>query len=44
MAEDRAPLLDPVEEIKEARKYMCQIDIEGSMIVMCNKLERYYTN
>jgi hypothetical protein len=44
VAEDRAAFFDPVEEIKVARKYMCQIDIEGSMIVMCNKLERNYTN
>jgi len=44
VAEDRAAFLDPVEAIKVAKKYMCQIDIEGSMIVMCNKLERNYTN
>jgi hypothetical protein len=44
VAEDRAEFLDPVQRIKVAGKYMCQMDIEGSMIVMCNKLERNYTN
>lgn len=44
VAEDRAAFLDPVEGIKVARKCMFQIDNEGSMIVMCNKLERNYTN
>jgi hypothetical protein len=43
VAEDRAAFLDPVERIQMARKYMCQIDIEGSRIVMCNKLERNCT-
>jgi hypothetical protein len=44
VAEDRAAFFNPVERIKLARKYMCQIDIEGSRIVMCNKLERNCTN
>lgn len=44
LAEDRAEFLDPVEGVKVARICMCQIDMEGSVIVMCNKLERNYTN
>lgn len=39
VAEDNVTFLDALKGLEVVRTYMCQFDIEDSIIVLCNKLE-----
>jgi hypothetical protein len=39
VAEGRVTFLDELKGLEMARNYMCHFDVEGSIIIMCNKLE-----